>query len=97
VFSRRKTPISHLPVTATPLDKLWNGRVVAPKAWGNVVEELRSKQIDLKERAAAAKIAGWMKAVEKLCAKQAALAEQAAVASRLKLAESVRALPTPPA
>jgi len=62
-----------------------------------VVEELRSRQIDLKERAAAAKIAGWMKAVEKLCAKQAALSEQAPVASRLKLAESVRALPTPPA
>ena len=97
MFSRRKTPISHLPVTATPLDKLWNGRVVAPKAWGNLVEELRSRQIDLKERAAAAKIAGWTKAVEKVRAKQAALAEQAAVASRLKLAEPVQVPATPPA
>jgi hypothetical protein len=63
----------------------------SPKSWGNAVEKLRSRQIDLKERAAAVKIAGWTKAVEKLCAKQAALAEQA------KLAEPVRAPPTPPA
>jgi hypothetical protein len=97
VFRRAKMPITHLPVIATPLDKLWNGRVAAPKAWGNAVEKLRSRQIDLKERAAAAKIAGWTKAVGKLRAKQAALAEQAAVASRLKLAEPVRAPPTPPA
>jgi hypothetical protein len=33
----------------------------------------------------------WTKAVEKLRSKQAALAEQAAVASRLRLAEFVRA------
>jgi acyl carrier protein len=37
------------------------------------------------------------KAVEKVRSKQAALAEQAAVASRLKLAEPVRAPATPPA
>jgi hypothetical protein len=29
-------------------------------------EKLRSRQIDLKERAAAAKMAGWTKAVEKV-------------------------------
>jgi hypothetical protein len=65
-------------------------RVAVPRPWGNAVEKRRSRQIELKERAAAAKIAGWTKAVEKLRAKQAALAEQAAVASRLELAEPVR-------
>ena len=94
VFRRTQMPITHLPATATPIDK---PRVLAPKTWGNALEKLRSRQIELKERAAAAKIGGWTRAVEKVRAKQAALAEQAAVASRLKLAESVRALPTPPA
>jgi hypothetical protein len=68
-----------------------------PQAWGKVVETFRSTQIDLKERAAAAKPAAWTKAVEKLRTKQAALAEEAAVASRLRLAEPVRAAATPPA
>jgi hypothetical protein len=83
VFRRTQMPITHLPATATPIDKLWKERVAAPRTWGNAVEKLRSRQIELKERAAAAKIAGWTKAVEKARAKQAALAEQAAVASRL--------------
>jgi hypothetical protein len=96
VFRRAKMPITHLPVIAIPIDKLWKERVTAPRTWGNAVEKLRSRQIDLKERAAAAKIAGWMKAVEKLRGKQAALAEQAAVASRLKLAEPVQVPATPP-
>jgi len=48
-------------------------------------------QNDLKERTAAAKIAGWTTAVEKVRSKQAGLAEQAAVASRVKLAEPVQA------
>jgi hypothetical protein len=86
-------PITHLPATATPIDK---PRVAAFRTWGNAVEKLRSRQIELKERAAAAKIAGWTKAVEKVRNKQAALAEQAAVASRLKLAEPVRVPATPP-
>ena len=77
VFSRAKMPVTHLPVIATPIDKLWKERVPAPRAWGNAVEKLRSRQIDLKEKAAAAKTAGWTKAVEKLRSKQAALAEQA--------------------
>jgi len=79
VFSRAKTPITRLPI---PIDKLWKEQVAAPRTWRNAVEKLRSRQIDLKERAAAAKIAGWTKAVEKVRRKQAALAEQAAVASR---------------
>jgi len=90
-------PITHLPATTTPIDKLWKERVAAPKMRGNAVEKVRSRQIELKERAAAAKIAGWTKAVEKVRAKQAALAEQAAVASRLKLAEPVQVPATPPA
>jgi hypothetical protein len=77
VFSRAKMPITHLPVITTPPDKLWKERVATPRAWGNAVEKLRSSQIDLKQRAAAAKIAGWTKAVEKVRSKQAALAEQA--------------------
>jgi hypothetical protein len=91
VFNRATMPITHLPVISTPIDKLRKERVAAPRTWGNAVEKLRSRQIDLKGRAAAAKIAGWTKAVEKVRRKQAALAEQAAVASRLKLAEPVRA------
>jgi hypothetical protein len=59
-------PVTHLPATVTPIDKLWKARVAAPRTWGNAVEKLRSRQIELKERAAAAagKIAGWTKAVE---------------------------------
>ena len=85
-----------MPVIAVPIDKLWKERVVTPRTWGNAVEKLRSRQIDLKERAAA-KTAGWTKAVEKVRSKQAALAEQAAVASRLRLAEPVQVPATPPA
>jgi hypothetical protein len=92
VFRRAKMPITHLPVIAVPVDKLWKERGVVPRAWGNVVEKLRTRQIDLKERAAAAKVAGWTKAVEKVRSKQAALAEQAAVASHLPVQVSA----TPP-
>jgi hypothetical protein len=49
VFSRAKMPITHLPVIAIPIHKLWKERVVAPSAWGNAVEKLRSRQIDIKE------------------------------------------------
>ena len=52
VFRRAKMPVTHLPVIAVPIDELWKERVVAPRTWGNAVEELRSRQIDLKERAA---------------------------------------------
>jgi hypothetical protein len=90
VFRRTQMPITHLPAIAIPIDKFWKERVTAPRTWGNAVEKLRGTQIELKERAAAEKIAGWTKAVEKVRAKQAALAEQAAVASCLKLAEPVR-------
>jgi hypothetical protein len=93
VFRRAKKPITHLPVIPISIDKLWKGRVVAPRTWGKAAET----KIVLKERAAAAKTDTWTKAVEKLRSRQAALAEQAAVASRLKLAEPVRAPPTPPA
>ena len=82
VFKRAKTPITHLPVITTPIDKLWEGRVAAPRAWGNAVEKLRSRQTDLKQRGAAAKITAWTKAVEKVRSKQAALAEAAAGANR---------------
>jgi hypothetical protein len=95
VFRRAKMPITHLPVIPIPIDKLWKDRVASPRAWENAVEKLHSRQIDLKERAAAAKIAGWTNAVEKLRSKQAALAEQAAVASHVQLAESVRASAAP--
>jgi hypothetical protein len=90
VFRRAQMPITHLPAAATPIDKLWKEGIAAPRTWENAVEKLRSRQIELKERAAAAKIAGWTKAVEKVRSKHVALAEQAAVASRLKLAEPVR-------
>jgi hypothetical protein len=62
VFSRAKMPVTHLPVIATPIDKLWKERVAAPRTWGNAVEKLSSRQIDLKEKAAA-KTAGWTNAV----------------------------------
>jgi len=65
VFRRAKMPVTHLPVIAVPIDELWKERVVAPRTWGNAVEKLRSRQIDLKERTAAAKTAGWTKAVGK--------------------------------
>src|SRR5262249_39221419 len=97
MFRRAKMPITHLPVIAISIHKLWKERVVAPSAWGNAVEKLRSRQIDLKERAAAAKTAAWTKAVEKVRSKQGAFAEQAAVASSLRLAEPVRAPAAPPA
>jgi hypothetical protein len=97
VFKRIKIPITRLPVIPIPLDKLWKERVAAPRTWGKAVEKLRNRQIDLKERAAAAKSAGWAKAVEKVRSKQAALAEQAAVASSLRLAEPVRAPEAPSA
>jgi hypothetical protein len=89
-FSRIKMPVTHLPVIATPTYNLWKG-VAAPSAWGKAIETLRSRQTDLKERAAAAKIAGWTKAVERVRRNQAALAEQAAVASQVRRAEPVRA------
>lgn len=84
-LSRTTMPIT-LPTITTPPVELENGRIAGPSAWGNAVETLRSKQINVKERAAAAKTSAWTKAVEKLRGKQAALAEQAAVASRAKLA-----------
>jgi hypothetical protein len=97
VFRRAKMPITHLPVIPIPIDKLWKERVAAPRTWGKAVEKLRSRHIDLKERAAAAKIASWTKAVEKVRRKQAALAERAAAETPLKLAEPVRAPATRPA
>jgi hypothetical protein len=81
VFRRTQMPITHSPVIATPINKLWEGRVAAPRAWWNAVEKL-SRQTDLKQRGAAAKITAWTKAVEKVRSKQAALAEQAAGANR---------------
>jgi hypothetical protein len=91
VLRRAQMPITNLPVVPIPIDKLWKERVATPSASGKALETLRSRQIDLAERAAAAKIVGWAKAVEKVRSKQAALAEQAAVASRLRLAEPMRA------
>ncbi len=90
VFSRVKMPVTHLPVITTPTHNLWKG-VAAPSAWGKAIETLRSRQTDLKERAAAAKTAGGTKAVEKVRSRQAALVERAAVASRLKPAEPLQA------
>ena len=78
VFRRAEAPIT--PSLPTSVDTLWKERVAAPRTWGNAVEKLHSRQIDIKERAATAKIAGWAKAVEKVRSKQAALAEQAACA-----------------
>jgi hypothetical protein len=89
VFSRFKTPVTHLPVIATPTYNLWNGCGAAPSSWGKAVEALRSRQIDLEERAAAGKTAGWTKAVERVRRKQAALAEHAAVTSQVKRTEPV--------
>jgi hypothetical protein len=54
VFSRLKMPITHLPVIATPPNKLWKGRVAAPGGWANAVEKLRCKQAALAEQAAVA-------------------------------------------
>jgi len=73
------------------------GALQPPKPGGTWSKSSAADRSTSKREQQQRKIAGWMKAVEKLCAKQAALSEQAAVASRLKLAESVRALPTPPA
>jgi hypothetical protein len=93
VFRRARMPTTHLPAIPISIDKLWKERVVAPRAWGNVVEKLRTRQIDLKERAAAAKMLAGPRAIEK--ARRAALAEQAAVASPLKLPEPVQVPATP--
>jgi hypothetical protein len=38
VFRRTQMPITHLPATTTPIDKLWKERVAAPKTRGNAVE-----------------------------------------------------------
>jgi hypothetical protein len=89
VFRRAKVPITRWPVIPISIDKLWKERVAAPRTWQNAVEKLRSRQTDLKERAAAAKIAGWTKAVEKVRSKQAALAEQAACVLPTALARPV--------
>jgi hypothetical protein len=48
--------------------KLWEGRVAAPRAWGNAVEKLRSRQTDLKQRGATAKITAWTKAARRSAA-----------------------------
>jgi hypothetical protein len=50
VFRRTQMPITPLPATATPIDKLWKERVAAPRTWGNAVEKLGSRQIEVKER-----------------------------------------------
>jgi hypothetical protein len=89
VFRRAEVPITHSLVTPISVDTLWKERVAAPRTWRNAIEKLRSRQIDIKERAAAAKIAGWTKAVEKVRSKQAALAEQAACAPPTALAHPV--------
>ena len=89
VFRRAEVSITHSPVTPISVDTFWKERVAAPRTWRNAVEKLGSRQIDIKERAAAAKIAGWTKAVEKVRSKQAALAEQAARAPPTALARPV--------
>ena len=33
-IARTQMPITHLPVIAVPIDKLWKERVVAPRTWG---------------------------------------------------------------
>src|SRR5262249_36975632 len=87
VFRRAEVPITHsLPIS---VDTLWKERVAAQGTRQNAVEKLRSRQIDIKERAAAAKIAGWTKAVEKVRSKQAALAEQAACAPPTAVAHPI--------
>ena len=94
-FRRPQMPVTNLPVIARPPDTLWNGSVAAPSGWGKAVETVRSRQTDIKERAAAAKTAAWTKAVQKLRSKQTALAEQATVAAQLRLAEPVQAPAAP--
>jgi hypothetical protein len=49
VFRRTQMPITHLPATATPIDKFWKERVTAPRTWGNAVEKLRGRQAALAE------------------------------------------------
>src|SRR5437870_6879874 len=49
VFKRVKMPITHLPAIPIPIDKLWNGRVAAPRTWAKAVEKLRSRQIRSEE------------------------------------------------
>jgi hypothetical protein len=51
-------PITHLPVIPTPNEKFWKEPVAAPRTWAIAVEKVRKKQIELKGRAAAEKIAG---------------------------------------
>jgi hypothetical protein len=62
VFRRAEVPITHSPVIPISVDTLWKESVAAPRTWRNPVEKLGSRQIDIKERAAAVKIAGWTKA-----------------------------------
>jgi hypothetical protein len=50
VFRRAEVSITHSPVTPISVDTFWKERVAAPRTWWNAVEELRSRQIDIKER-----------------------------------------------
>ena len=91
VIRRAEVSITHSPVTPISVDTLWKERVAAPRTWRNAVEKLRSRQIDINERAAAAKIAGWTKAVEKVRSKQAALAACAPPTALARPVATVRA------
>src|SRR5258708_39988632 len=71
-----KMPITHLPAITTPAIELQKRHVAAPGSWEKVVEKLRTSQIELKERPAAAKTVGWTKAGEKVRSKQATLADR---------------------
>jgi hypothetical protein len=55
--------------------------------WLNAVKNLRSRQMTLKERAAAVKTSAWANAVEKLRSNQMALKERAAL---VKTTDAVR-------
>src|SRR5437879_10186371 len=50
VFKRVKMPITHLPVIPIPIDKLWNGRVAAPRTWPKPVGKRGNRQTAPKKR-----------------------------------------------
>jgi hypothetical protein len=90
MLNRVRVPISNLPVVISrkaPATDLQNGRAAAQSAWTNANEKVKSKQAELKQRAAAT--TDWGSVVEKL---SIALKQQAVAARAEALARTVEKL-----
>jgi hypothetical protein len=90
MLNRVRVPISNLPVVISrkaPATDLQNGRAAAQSAWTSANEKVKSKQAELKQRAAAT--TDWGSVVEKL---SIALKQQAVAARAEALARTVEKL-----